>query len=67
MADVAVENPINHVSPHRKQLPSSIPNVDSLDGLATDGNDEYSTLKKLQRQLEYVMLGLAPMFGEVAH
>lgn len=52
MADVAVENPATQVLPHRKQLPSSIPNIDSLEGLATDGSDEYSTLKKLQRHLE---------------
>lgn len=35
-------------------MPSSIPNIDSLEGLGTDGSDEYSTLKKLQRHLEYV-------------
>ena len=52
MADVLVENPANQVSPHRKQMPSSIPNIDSLEGLGTDGSDEYSTLKKLQRHLE---------------
>jgi hypothetical protein len=34
-------------------MPSSIPNIDSLEGLGTDGSDEYSTLKKLQRHLEY--------------
>lgn len=46
MAEVAV----------RRQLPSSIPNIDSLEGFGTDANDEYSTFKKLQRQLEYVAL-----------
>ncbi|OBT51705.1 26S protease regulatory subunit 6B [Pseudogymnoascus sp. 24MN13] len=56
MADAAVENPATQVLPHRKQLPSSIPNIDSLEGLATDGSDEYSTLKKLQRHLEYIQL-----------
>jgi 26S proteasome regulatory subunit T3 len=54
MADVAVENPAHTVPPHKKQLPSSIPNFDSLEGFSTDGNDDYSTFKKLQRQLEYV-------------
>jgi 26S proteasome regulatory subunit T3 len=54
MADAAVENPANTVAPHKKQLPSSIPNFDSLEGFTTDSNDDYSTFKKLQRQLEYV-------------
>jgi 26S proteasome regulatory subunit T3 len=53
MGDVVVENPANQVLPHRKQLPSSIPNIDTLEGLGTDGSDEYSTLKKLQRHLEW--------------
>ena len=42
-----VENPNNTVPPHKKQLPSSIPNFDSLEGFSTDGNDDYSTFKKL--------------------
>jgi hypothetical protein len=54
MADAAVENPSNTVPPHKKQLPSSIPNFDTLEGFTTDGNDDYSTFKKLQRQLEWV-------------
>jgi hypothetical protein len=54
MADAAVENPANTVPPHKKQLPSSIPNFDTLEGFTTDGNDDYSTFKKLQRQLEWV-------------
>jgi 26S proteasome regulatory subunit T3 len=52
MGDVIVENPANMVLPHRKQMPSSIPNIESLEGLATDGADEYSTMKKLQGHLE---------------
>lgn len=52
MADAAVENPANTAPPHKKQLPSSIPNFDTLEGFSTDGNDDYSTFKKLQRQLE---------------
>lgn len=54
MGDVLLENPATQVLPHRKPLPSSIPNIDSLEGLGTDGSDEYSTLKKLQRHLELV-------------
>ena len=56
MADVAVENPANTIAPHKKQLPSSIPNFDTLEGFSTDGNDDYSTFKKLQRQLEYITI-----------
>lgn len=52
MADIAVQSPATMVLPHRKQLPSSIPNIESLEGLSTDKDDEYSTLKKLQRHLE---------------
>ena len=54
MADAAVENPANTVPPHKKQLPSSIPNFDTLEGFSTEGSDDYSTFKKLQRQLECV-------------
>lgn len=52
MGDALVESPVNQVLPHRKQMPSSIPNIDSLEGLGTDSSDEYTTLKKLQRHLE---------------
>jgi hypothetical protein len=55
MADAAVENPANTVPPHKKQLPSSIPNFDTLEGFSTEGSDDYSTFKKLQRQLECVI------------
>lgn len=55
MADAAVENPLNTVPPHKKQLPSSIPNFDTLEGFTTEGDDDYSTFKKLQRQLECVV------------
>lgn len=54
MADAAVENPANQVPPHKKQIPSSIPNFETLEGFGTDNNDDYSTFKKLQRQLECV-------------
>ena len=52
MGDVMVENPATQVLPHRKHMQSSIPNIDSLEGLGTDGSDEYSTLKKLERHME---------------
>jgi 26S proteasome regulatory subunit T3 len=55
MGDVLVESTVNQVLPHhvrKQQLVSSIPNIDSLEA---DGGDEYSTMKKLQRHLEYVM------------
>lgn len=54
MGDVAVENPANVVAPHKKLPPAdSIPNIDSLEGSGNDGGDEYSTLKRYQRHLEY--------------
>lgn len=54
MGDVAVENPANQVLPHKRAAPPSTPNVDAHEALGVDGGDEYSTLKKLQRELEYV-------------
>lgn len=53
MGDVAVENPSNNVPPHKKAAPSTIPHIDTFEGVATDGGDDYATLKKLQRGLEY--------------
>jgi 26S proteasome regulatory subunit T3 len=52
MGDVAVENPANHVAPHKKAAPSAIPTIDNFEGASTDGGDDYASLKKLQRQLE---------------
>lgn len=52
MGDVAVESQANTVPPHKKAAPSAIPNIDDFEGLPTDGEDDYATLKKLQRQLE---------------
>lgn len=49
MGDVAIENPANILPPHKRQ---QLPNMD-IEGLGNDENDEYSTLKKLQRHLEY--------------
>jgi hypothetical protein len=54
MADVAVDSYANTVPPHKKQLSSSIPNIESLEGIGADSDDQYSTFKKLQRQLECV-------------
>ena len=66
MGDVAVENPVNIVAPHKRQPPShSIPNIDSLEGVGNDGSDEYSTLKKLQRHLEFVTL-FPPLVGRAS-
>jgi len=56
MGDVLVENPINHVPPHKKSAPSTIPSIENFEGLPADGGDDYATLKKLQRQLEYIQL-----------
>lgn len=56
MGDVMVENPANHVAPHKKTAPSTIPSIENFEGIATEGGDDYATLKKLQRQLEYIQL-----------
>ena len=51
MGDVVIESPVNIIPPHKKQLPSNVPNID-IEGIGNDESDEYSTLKKLQRHLE---------------
>jgi len=56
MGDVLVENTANHIPPHKKSAPSTIPSIETFDGLPADGVDDYATLKKLQRQLEYIQL-----------
>lgn len=55
MGDVAVDSPANVVSPLKKPaVMDSIPSIDSLEGPGAEGEDEYATLKRLQRHLEYV-------------
>ncbi|RDW86582.1 proteasome regulatory particle base subunit RPT3 [Aspergillus mulundensis] len=57
MGDVAVENPASALSSYTKAAPlDTIPNIDSLEGTGADDGDEYATLKKLQRHLEYIKL-----------
>lgn len=56
MGDVAVENPANSVTPLPKPALDALGALDSLEGTGADGNDEYATLKRLQRHLEYVRL-----------
>ncbi|KAK5709225.1 26S proteasome regulatory subunit 6B, partial [Elasticomyces elasticus] len=56
MADVAVENPANNIALHKPAPLDTIPNIDSLEGTGSDGGDEYATLKRLQRHLEYIHL-----------
>ena len=54
---------MNTVPPHKRQPPSNaIPNVDSLEGINNDDSDEYSTLKKLQRHLEYAISSSTAFF-----
>jgi hypothetical protein len=56
MGDIAVENPASVLSSYTKAAPlDTIPNIDSLEGTGADDGDEYATLKKLQRHLEYVL------------
>ena len=57
MADAAVENPANVPAPFKKQpIFNSIPNVESLEGISNGDSDEYATMKKLQRHIEYIQL-----------
>ena len=55
MGEVAVENPVNNVMllPRPGAL-DTLSNLESLEGSTDDANDEYATLKRLQRHLEYV-------------
>ena len=55
MGDVAVESPASSLTPLPKPgALDNLANLDSLEGTGADGNDEYATLKRLQRHLEYV-------------
>jgi 26S proteasome regulatory subunit T3 len=56
MADMMVDSLTNQVPPHKRAAPSVIPTIDNFEGAATETGDEYATLKKLQRQLEYIQL-----------
>lgn len=56
MGDVAVESPAGIVAPHNKPISSTIPNIETIEGIPAHGGDEYATLKKLQRHLEYIQL-----------
>lgn len=51
MGDVLVESPV--AFPKR---PTTIAGVEHFDGVSSEIGDEYNTLKKLQRQLEYIQL-----------
>jgi 26S proteasome regulatory subunit T3 len=53
MGDVAVESSATNVTPSKSAPFDTIPNIDSLEGTDADGGDEYATLKRLQRHLEY--------------
>jgi 26S proteasome regulatory subunit T3 len=55
MGDVLVEKAID-VLPVKKSVPSTIPSIENFEGVPTEGGDEYATLKRLQRQLEYIQL-----------
>jgi 26S proteasome regulatory subunit T3 len=57
MGDVLVENPVNNVAPHKRLAPTdTLPMIDPLEGPGNDSGDEYETLKRLQRHLEYASL-----------
>lgn len=56
MGDILVDNPLNSIPPHKRTAPSTIPTIENFEGVSTEGGDDYATLKKLQRQLEYIQL-----------
>lgn len=56
MGDILVDSPANQVQPHKRVVTSAIPNIENFEGIPADGGDDYATLKKLQRQLEYIQL-----------
>jgi len=56
MGDVLVENAASALSPQKKTALSTIPSIENFEGGPAEGDDEYATLKKLQRQLEYIQL-----------
>ena len=56
MADAMVETPNAVTAPHRRAAPSAIPTLDNFEGVSVESDDDYATLKKLQRQLEYIQL-----------
>lgn len=56
MASAMVENPANTVAPHQKSSLPAIPSIENFEGVSTEASDDYATLKKLQRQLEYIHL-----------
>lgn len=56
MGDVLVESAANHVATLKKNGPSTIPSIENFEGVQTEGGDDYATLKRLQRQLEYIQL-----------
>ncbi|KAG5936827.1 hypothetical protein E4U60_002336 [Claviceps pazoutovae] len=56
MGDVAVESQAYHLPLDKKTSLSAIPNIDSFEGVPTEGGDDYATMKLLQRQLEYIQL-----------
>lgn len=48
-----MESPANSLTPLPKPgALDALANLDSLEGAGADGNDEYATLKRLQRHLE---------------
>ncbi|KAJ5601610.1 26S protease regulatory subunit 6B [Penicillium lagena] len=52
MGDVAVESPANVTPLPRPGALDTLSNIESLEGTEADANDEYATLKRLQRHLE---------------
>lgn len=49
-----MENPVNVTPLPRPAALDAISHLESLEGTGADGSDEYASLKRLQRHLEYV-------------
>lgn len=56
MAEAAVETPTPNSAPHKRPALSDaiVPAIENLEGSGSDSGDDYATLKRLERQLEYV-------------
>lgn len=59
MGDVVVASSAALAPPYKRTTPAhATPNIDPLEGVGNDYGDDYTTLKRLQRHLEYVRICL---------
>ena len=68
MGDVAVEiPPSGNTTLPKAVLSDAIPDIDLLEGTANDDGDEYSILKRYQRQLEYDYTSYTCLSSSTSH